>query len=114
MVMFMSVLIIIAVVMMFATDKDRQANTRQEQEYNAAVSQQMPAKNEEQKRPVIQGIDEGVASPEVPEKTVTETAALKAETYAENLVRKHILKGNFSARRIRQDGAALNFTAMYM
>ena len=92
MVMFMGVLIIVAVLMMF-TPEDKQNKQTQPQPQKQTETQNIsipdPTANS-----VIQGIDEGIASPQLAQTTQQEREALKAEAYAENLVRKHKLKSN--------------------
>lgn len=88
MVMFMGALIIVAVLMMFNSENQNQHITVQNQ---PAAPQNIP-QPEPEIHSVIQGIDEGVASPQLLKTTPQEREALKTENYAENLVRKHQLK----------------------
>lgn len=88
MVMFMGVLIIVAVLMMFNSENHQQPAPTQ----NQPVLSQNTQPQEPEIHSVIQGIDEGIASPQLLKSTPQEREALKTETYAENLVRKHQLK----------------------
>ena len=89
MVMFMGVLIIVAVLMMFNSENHQQQPTPAK---NQPVLSQRTQTQEPEIHSVIQGIDEGIASPQLLKSTPQEREALKTETYAENLVRKHQLK----------------------
>lgn len=74
--------------MMFNSENQNQHITVQNQ---PAAPQNIP-QPESEIHSVIQGIDEGVASPQLLKTTPQEREALKTENYAENLVRKHRLK----------------------
>lgn len=104
MVMFMFVLIVVALMMMFTSEKNKEAESAGKREAHA--SQTAPsaalAMDEPVARSVIQGIDEGLPSPEArperetqkPQPQAEETAASEAQNparFCENLIKNYPL-----------------------
>lgn len=98
MVMFMFVLIIVALMMMFTSEKNKEAQAAQAKAAEEKVEQKAFAMDEPIARSVIQGYDEGLASPEVvaqkikpviPEKKLEQPKATAQDTtlYAEKLIK---------------------------
>ena len=107
MVMFMFVLIVVALMMMFTSEKNKESGEKQPRPSEQTVSSSALAMDEPVARSVIQGIDEGMPSPEAqPERetgkpqlsaAVKEAAAdVKTQDparYCESLVKNYRLSG---------------------
>lgn len=107
MVMFMFVLIVVALMMMFTSEKNKESGEKQTRPSEQTVSTSALAMDEPVARSVIQGIDEGMPSPEAqPERetgkpqlsaAVKEAAAdVKTQDparYCESLVKNYRLSG---------------------
>lgn len=107
MVMFMFVLIVVALMMMFTSEKNKESGEKQPRPSEQTVSSSALAMDEPVARSVIQGIDEGMPSPEAqPERETGKTqlpaavkeAAADVKTqdparYCESLVKNYRLSG---------------------
>ena len=107
MVMFMFVLIVVALMMMFTSEKNKESGEKQTRPSEQTVSTSALAMDEPVARSVIQGIDEGMPSPEAqPERETGKTqlpAAVKEAAddvktqdparYCESLVKNYRLSG---------------------
>lgn len=107
MVMFMFVLIVVALMMMFTSEKNKESGEKQPRSSEQTVSSSALAMDEPVARSVIQGIDEGMPSPEAqPERETGKTqlpaavkeAAADVKTqdparYCESLVKNYRLSG---------------------
>ena len=107
MVMFMFVLIVVALMMMFTSEKNKESGEKQTRPSEQTVSSSALAMDEPVARSVIQGIDEGMPSPEAqPERETGKTqlpAAVKEAAddvktqdparYCESLVKNYRLSG---------------------
>lgn len=107
MVMFMFVLIVVALMMMFTSEKNKESGEKQIRPSEQTVSTSALAMDEPVARSIIQGIDEGMPSPEAqPERETGKTqlpAAVKEAAddvktqdparYCESLVKNYRLSG---------------------